>query len=217
MPGPTKMMGAVVKRKEDPRLVTGTSAYVSDIGVSGLCHVAFVRSPHPHARVGRIDASAALARPGVRLVLTGRDLVGRCVPLPVEAGGSAEGGGGANPGNVGRKHYALSTDRVRAVGEAVAAVVATSEAVAVDAAGDVQVEWEPLPAVTDVFAALWGLTMRRGATDPVCGMKVDRAKALRLEHEGRTYYFCSEHCMSRFQAEQGRPAVGGPHHAPAHH
>src|SRR5207247_950414 len=71
-----------------------------------------------------------------------------------EAGGSAEGGGGANPGNVGRKHYALSTDRVRAVGEAVAAVVATSEAVAVDAAGDVQVEWEPLPAVTDVFAGL---------------------------------------------------------------
>jgi uncharacterized protein len=68
-----------------------------------------------------------------------------------------------------------------------------------------------------VFAALWGLTMRRGATDPVCGMKVDRAKALRLEHEGRTYYFCSEHCMSRFQAERGRPAVGGPHHAPAHH
>ena len=67
-----------------------------------------------------------------------------------------------------------------------------------------------------VFAALWGLTMRRGATDPVCGMKVDRAKALRLEHEGRTYYFCSEHCMSRFQAERGRPAVDGPHRAPAH-
>jgi len=52
-----------------------------------------------------------------------------------------------------------------------------------------------------IFLALFGLTMRRGATDPVCGMKVDRAKALRLEHEGRTYYFCSEHCMTRFQAE----------------
>jgi hypothetical protein len=68
-----------------------------------------------------------------------------------------------------------------------------------------------------VFAALWGLTMRRGATDPVCGMKVDRAKALRLEHEGRTSYFCSEHCMHRFQAGRERPAVGGPQHAPAHH
>jgi uncharacterized protein len=53
-----------------------------------------------------------------------------------------------------------------------------------------------------IFLALFGLTMRRGATDPVCGMKVDRARALRLEHEGRTYYFCSEHCMSRFQAER---------------
>jgi len=53
-----------------------------------------------------------------------------------------------------------------------------------------------------IFLALFGLTMRRGATDPVCGMKVDRAKALRLEHEGSTYYFCSEHCMTRFQAER---------------
>jgi len=53
-----------------------------------------------------------------------------------------------------------------------------------------------------IFLALFGLTMRRGATDPVCRMKVDRAKALRLEHGGRTYYFCSEHCMSRFQAER---------------
>jgi uncharacterized protein len=52
-----------------------------------------------------------------------------------------------------------------------------------------------------VFVALFGLTMRRGATDPVCGMKVDRSKALRLEHDGTTYYFCSEHCRQRFQAD----------------
>jgi uncharacterized membrane protein YraQ (UPF0718 family)/YHS domain-containing protein len=55
-----------------------------------------------------------------------------------------------------------------------------------------------------VFAALFGLTMRRGATDPVCGMKVDRAKALRLESAGRTYYFCSEHCRSQFESDPGR-------------
>ncbi|HET7171295.1 MAG TPA: permease [Gaiellales bacterium] len=55
---------------------------------------------------------------------------------------------------------------------------------------------------TVVFAALIGLTMRRGATDPVCGMTVDRAKALKLEHDGRTSYFCSEHCLRRFQAER---------------
>jgi uncharacterized protein len=52
-----------------------------------------------------------------------------------------------------------------------------------------------------VFAALFGMTMRRGATDPVCGMQVDRAKAHRLEHDGTTYYFCSEHCMHRFEAD----------------
>jgi uncharacterized membrane protein YraQ (UPF0718 family)/YHS domain-containing protein len=61
-----------------------------------------------------------------------------------------------------------------------------------------------------VFAALFGMTMRRGATDPVCGMTVDRAKAHRLEHGGTTHYFCSEHCMHRFQAEardRSAPAI----------
>jgi carbon-monoxide dehydrogenase large subunit len=151
MPGPTKLMGAVVKRKEDPRLLTGASTYVSDINLPGLCHVAFVRSPHAHARIGKIDASAALARPGVRMVLTGKDLVGVCAPLPVD-GESAEGGG-ASVASVGRKRYPLSVGRVRYVGEPVAAVVATTEAAAIDAAGEVQVDWEPLPAVTDPFAA----------------------------------------------------------------
>ena len=52
-----------------------------------------------------------------------------------------------------------------------------------------------------VFAALFWLTARRGATDPVCGMKVDRAKALRALHAGRTYFFCSEHCRAQFEAD----------------
>jgi uncharacterized protein len=56
-----------------------------------------------------------------------------------------------------------------------------------------------------VFAALMFLTVRRGATDPVCGMKVDRAKALTLEVGGRTRYFCSEHCRAEFRASQERP------------
>src|SRR2546425_1018796 len=91
-------------------------------------HVAFVRSPHAHARIRRIDASAATRRPGVFTVVTGEDIRTRCAPLPLE-GASAEGSG---PGgdNIGRKHYPLSLDRVRHVGEAVAAVVATSEAAA---------------------------------------------------------------------------------------
>jgi uncharacterized protein len=59
---------------------------------------------------------------------------------------------------------------------------------------------------TAIFAVLFGLTMRRGVNDPVCGMKVDRAKALRLEHAGRTYSFCSEHCRSQFEADPARYA-----------
>ncbi len=146
-------MGAEVKRKEDPRLITGTSSYVGDLALPGMHYVAFVRSPHAHARVRRIDASAALRRPGVFKVVTGSDIRKLCAPLPLASAG--EGGGGDAAANMGRKHYPLSVDRVRHVGEAVAAVVATSEAIAVDAAAeDVVVDWEPLPAVTDPFAAM---------------------------------------------------------------
>jgi len=67
-----------------------------------------------------------------------------------------------------------------------------------------------------VFAALFGLTMRRGATDPVCGMRVDRSSAVRLEHDGTTYYFCSEHCRGRFLAGQTHASgIGETHHVPA--
>ena len=146
-------MGAEVKRKEDPRLITGTSSYVGDLALPGMHYVAFVRSPHAHARVRRIDASAALRRPGVFKVVTGSDIRKLCVPLPLA--GAGEGGGGDASANTGRKHHPLSVDRVRHVGEAVAAVIATSEAIAVDAAAeDVSVDWEPLPAVTDPFAAM---------------------------------------------------------------
>ena len=147
-----RLMGAEVKRKEDPRLITGRSSYVGDIALPGMHHVAFVRSPHAHARVGKIDASAALKRPGVRAVVTGADIRTHCGPLPVA--GAGEGGSSDPSANIGRKHYPLSIDRVRHVGEAVAAVVATSEEIAADAVNDVVVDWQPLPAVTDQFAAM---------------------------------------------------------------
>jgi carbon-monoxide dehydrogenase large subunit len=146
-------MGAEVKRKEDPRLVTGTSAYVGDITVPGMQYVAFVRSPHAHAKIGRIDASRALARPGVSRVVTGQDIKAHCRPIPL-GGPSAEGGGGDAGAPAGRNHYPLSIGKVRYVGEPVAAVLAASEALAVDAAADVIVDWEPLPAVGDALSAL---------------------------------------------------------------
>jgi aerobic carbon-monoxide dehydrogenase large subunit len=148
-----RLMGAEVKRKEDPRLVTGTSAYVGDITVPGMQYVGFVRSPHAHARVGRIDTSRAAARPGVSRVLTGQDIRAYCQQIPL-GGPSAEGGGGAAETGVGRKRYPLAVGVVRYVGEPVAAVLAASEALAVDAAADVVVDWEPLPAVSDQLSAL---------------------------------------------------------------
>jgi carbon-monoxide dehydrogenase large subunit len=148
----SKLLGAHVKRKEDPRLITGTSQYVADIALPGLLHVAFVRSPHAHARIRGINGAAALRRPGVIAVVTGRDLMPHCAPLPT-ATVSAEGGG-TGGGGVGRQHYPLSVDRVRHVGEAVAAVVAGSAAAAVDGAADVAVDWDPLPAVADPAAAM---------------------------------------------------------------
>src|SRR5438105_1550579 len=146
-----RLMGAEVKRKEDPRLVTGRSTYVTDVSLPGMHHVAFVRSPHAHARIRGIDASAALRRPGVFRVVTGADIRAHCAQIPLAGGGE---GGGGGPDQAGRMHYPLSVGRVRRVGEAVAAVIATSEVLAADAAADVRVDWEPLPAVTDVFAAM---------------------------------------------------------------
>jgi carbon-monoxide dehydrogenase large subunit len=148
----SKLLGARVKRKEDPRLITGASQYVADIALPGLLHVAFVRSPHAHARVRAVDGSAALRRPDVIAVVTGRDLLPHCAPLPI-ATVSAEGGGEAKAG-IGRQHYPLSVDRVRHVGEAVAAVIAGSAEAAVDGAALVAVDWELLPVVGDAAAAL---------------------------------------------------------------
>ena len=109
-----KLLGAQVKRKEDPRLITGTSQYVEDIALPGLLHVAFVRSPHAHANIRGIDAAAARALPGVVAVVTGRDLMPHVAPLPI-AVVSVEGGGEAKS-EVGRQHYPLSVDRVRHTG-----------------------------------------------------------------------------------------------------
>ncbi|HEV8143184.1 MAG TPA: xanthine dehydrogenase family protein molybdopterin-binding subunit, partial [Methylomirabilota bacterium] len=148
---PSKLMGAEVKRKEDPRMITGASQYVTDIALPGMLWVAFVRSPHAHARIRKIDASGALKVPGVRQVMTGDDIKKVAKALP-PASASAEGG--ASTGAPGRQHWALSTEVVRHVGEAVAAVIAESDYAAHDGVEAVQVEWEPLPAVTDVWKAL---------------------------------------------------------------
>ena len=145
------LMGAVVKRKEDPRLITGAGAYVGDLKLPGMHHVAFVRSPYPHSNIGTINVEAALAIPGVVAVITGEELRKHCGPMPIGSGSEASGGDHEERPS---GHYPISIGRVRHVGEAVAAVIATTPAQAVDGAAAVEVDWQPLPAVGDMQAAL---------------------------------------------------------------
>src|SRR5437667_10645658 len=79
----SRALGARIKRREDPRLITGTATYVDDIMLPGLLHVIFVRSPHAHAKVTAIDTEAARRAPGVAVVWTGEDVAARCGPLPI--------------------------------------------------------------------------------------------------------------------------------------
>lgn len=138
------LMGARVRRKEDPRLITGTATYVGDMKLPGMEYVALVRSPYPHARIGKIDPTAALQQPGVTAVVTGKDLFPHYEPLPLQGGAD-----NAGPVHKQQSRLALAYDRVLYVGEAVAAIIATSPEAAVDAVAAVAVDWEPLPAVVD--------------------------------------------------------------------
>ena len=141
------LVGASVKRKEDPGLITGAGKYVGDIKLPGMGHVAFLRSPYAHAKILNIDTAAAAARDGVLAVVTGADLREQYEPVPVAGGDYA------------LEHYshlALSVERVRHVGEAVAAVIAASAEIAADALDDIAVEWEELPAAADLLSAYEG-------------------------------------------------------------
>ncbi len=138
------MVGASVKRKEDPGLITGAGKYVGDIKLPGMQHIAFARSPYAHAKILDIDTSAAAAREGVLAVITGDDMRGEWESVPVAGGAKAQEKYG---------HLALSVDRVRHVGEVVAAVIAASPEVAEDAVEDVEIDWEELPAAADLLSA----------------------------------------------------------------
>jgi carbon-monoxide dehydrogenase large subunit len=145
------LIGAEVRRKEDPRLIRGHGTYVADLKLPGMLHVTLVRSPHAHARINAIDTSAAQAVPGVRMIVTGADMRDRMEPLPLA--GAGEGSTGAGPYS-GRERRALAVEQVRYVGEPVVAIIAESPASASDAADLIQIDWEPLAATTDPARAL---------------------------------------------------------------
>jgi aerobic carbon-monoxide dehydrogenase large subunit len=140
-------IGEAVLRKEDARLLTGRGRYVENLRAAGTVYALIVRSPYAHARINGIDLSEALDADGVVAAFTGADLrdawagglpcfwpVSDDIKLPA--------------------HLPLATDRARFAGDGVAVVVAESRAAAKDAAELVEVDYEPLPAVTDVEAAL---------------------------------------------------------------
>ena len=120
---PTKLFGKALKRREDPRLITGKGNYTDDIKLTGMLHAAVVRSPYAHAKIVSIDAEAAQALPGVVAVITGDEIAKEQNPLPC----AWAAGGVQNNVNT---HRALAVDTVCFVGEGVAMVVAESAYIA---------------------------------------------------------------------------------------
>ncbi len=142
-------VGAALRRKEDPPLITGMGRYLDDISVTGMLWMAFVRSPEAHAKIVSIDTSAAAERDGVVAVFTGADMADLGGPLPmawVPPGVEVN-----NP-----EHWPLARDEVNHVGDPVAVVIGEDRYAVSDAVEDVLVEYEPLPVVVDPEQAIAG-------------------------------------------------------------
>ena len=139
---PARVFGSGIRRREDPRLLTGTARYTADFTLPGMLHAAVLRSPHGHARIRGVDTSRARGAAGVVAVFTAADTEAglKCIPcawlLP-------------NAGLNIAPYRALAPDVVRYVGDAVAVVVAESDYQAYDALELIDVDYEPLPAVVD--------------------------------------------------------------------
>jgi carbon-monoxide dehydrogenase large subunit len=157
------ILGTRVVRIEDPRLLTAGGTYVDDLRVpqlTGAARVTFVRSHHGHALITGVDASAALAAPGVIAVLTYQDINDIPPPPPLPEGGPPPGSEAAPlpMGGVWQEPL-LAVDRVRFVGEPVAMVLTDDSYQGEDAAELVSVDYEPLPAIVDPADALAGQTL----------------------------------------------------------
>jgi len=146
-----RLVGARVARREDPRLLTGQGSYVDDHRPPRMLYAAFLRSPHAHARIARIDATAALALPGVAAVLVGDDIARAAKPVRAES---------KTPSVKTTSFPPLALGKVRHVGECVAMIAAESRYLAEDAIECIVVEYEPLPVVKNTDEAL-------GPTSPI--------------------------------------------------
>ena len=136
-----KLFGSSIKRREDPRMITGRGVYTDDVKLPGQAHAVFVRSPHAHARVKRVDLAAARRVPGVITAFSGKDLAdGGVNPLPC---------GWLLPDLKIPEYRAIATSTAHFVGHAVAVVIGDSAYAAKDGADQVVVDYELLPSVTD--------------------------------------------------------------------
>ena len=139
-----KLVGARIKRREDPRLIQGRATYVDDIKIAGMLHLAFKRSDIAHGKILSIDTSAAEAMEGVEAVYTGAQLATFLAPMPIATPFPSP------------DHYAIAIDTVRYQGEPVAVVVASDRYLARDAADAIVVEFETYAAAIDVEQSMTG-------------------------------------------------------------
>ena len=145
-----RVLGKPLRRNEDPRLLTGQALFTDDVHLAGMLHIAFLRSPYAHARIRHIDAGRARQRAGVVAVYTAADLGDYWKPGPLLV----------SPPPIERLEFhertqvPLAREKVRHAGEPLAVVVAESRYVAEDALADIDVDYEPLPAVVDLEKAL---------------------------------------------------------------
>src|SRR5947199_5440401 len=145
--GISGLLGSPIKRREDPRLITGQATYVDDIKIPGMLHMAVLRSPYGHARINSINTDAARKYPGVVAVYTAEDLKGAVgsVAVAVPLGKMTEGMG---------IHGPLAEGKVRFYGDPVAVVIADNRYTARDASDLIEVDYEPLPAVINLEEAM---------------------------------------------------------------
>ncbi len=142
----TRIFGSGIRRREDPRLITGRASYTDDIKLPGMLHAAILRSPYAHANITSIDASGAASQPGVVAVYTGADTDGVLNGMP--CAWLIPGSDLKTPA-----HPAIAKDKVRYVGDAVAVVVAETRYQAEDALEHIAVDYEPLAVVVSPKAA----------------------------------------------------------------
>jgi carbon-monoxide dehydrogenase large subunit len=138
-----RVLGASIKRREDPRFITGKGNYTDDLKLAGMTHAVFVRSPHANAKIRKIDTSKASKAPGVVAIFTGKDMAG-VNSLPC---------GWLLPELKVPPHMPLASDAAHYVGDPVAIVIADSQSAASDAAELVVVDWDVQPSVTNTEKA----------------------------------------------------------------